>query len=108
MRLLQPGRDLDLLRLPSVADGQLARGKRQALGEGMGRTTMEDTLDGLPQHERVQALMLPDQQKIDEVSGARGAAAFVRPRVRVQLLSDLPLQGHQQDFYRLSETPRHR
>jgi len=45
--------------------------------------------------------VLPDEQKVDEVSCARGAAALVRPRIGVQLLSDLPLQRHQPDLYRV-------
>jgi hypothetical protein len=62
---------------------------------------MEDPLNGVPKSNRVWRLMLPDEEKIDEISGARGAAALVRPRVGVQLLGDLPLQWHQQNIYRV-------
>jgi len=52
----------------------------------------------LTQQINVHALMLADEQQVHEISRARGAAARVRSRVRVELLSDLPLQRNQQDL----------
>ena len=54
MRLLQPGDSPHLACLPSIAHGKLARGRRQALGDAMGRPTIEDMLNGVSEHSSVQ------------------------------------------------------
>lgn len=110
MRVLDPGHDLHPLRLPAIRDSQLAWGKRQVLGDGVGRAATENMVDGRPQRRRVEALVLQDEQKVNQVSRACRPTACVRPGVRVQLLSDLSIQRHEPDVYRgeseLGQEPR--
>jgi len=46
MRVLDPGHDLDPLRLPAIRDSERAGRRGQTHGNGMGRPTIEDMLNG--------------------------------------------------------------
>jgi hypothetical protein len=101
MRLFKTGDGGNSSPFPAIGDSQRGRWRRQALGNRVRRTAMEDALDSLLQQTDVDTLMLPDEQKIDEISRSRGAAALVRSRAGVQLLGDLPLQRNQPDLERV-------
>ena len=47
MRVPDPGHDGDRLRFPAIADSELTCRRGQALGEGVGRTTIEHGVNGL-------------------------------------------------------------
>jgi hypothetical protein len=98
VRLAQACDRADSSRFPAVGDGEPVRWRRQSLGHGMRRTAVEDASDSVPKQPGVDALVLPNEQQVHEISRARGSAALVRSRVRVQLLGDLPLQWNQQDL----------
>ncbi len=66
----------------------------------IGTNGLEDSPNGLAHPDRVESLVVPDEQEIDEVPGARRPAALVHPRAGVQLLGDLSLEGHEPDLDR--------
>jgi hypothetical protein len=56
MRFFQSRGDSDLFRLPAITDRKVAWGKRQTLGDVMGSTTVEDSLNGVPPTTRESSL----------------------------------------------------